>query len=276
MKKYIIITSLLLCSKISAQTNLDLEDWSPQYGIENPDGWATMNLFAGLNGDSVSCFRTTDAYWGKSAAKLRPIQVNLGQVYTFPGTIVQIVAANNRPKSFRFAYKYFSATKDTAYASLAFYKGNTKDTNNLIGRAEYKPDTTGQWKYVVVDIKWKSLLSPDTLIFGFNTGRMDMKSWLYVDDISISDYGAGAQPVAMQNDVIKITSTGTILCSDALTKGQNTLRIFNTSGSLVGLVNLQSQKNVPENLAGGLYYYTIANEENGMVVAQGKFFLAPR
>jgi hypothetical protein len=165
-----------------------------KFGVQEPEGWVTQNFLSVAGADSISCISSNSAAHGFKSARLRAVKWKLGDTtYFFSGSISQIIVSNARPKSYRFFYKAIGDTKDTFYASLAFYKGSVRDMNT-VGTATAKLPLTNQWTAVEVNVDWTSNDAYDTAILGF-IAPPRIGAELYIDNVDLSEYGAGLRNI---------------------------------------------------------------------------------
>lgn len=301
MKRLILLfISVLFVSVTHAQlVNTSFENWVPNLGFENPEGWGTANNLVVLAGTSTTV-KITDPSDGTYAALLQSKFLQLAGA-TVPGILttgalqfdfatgdvgfLNGVAYTERPEKMTFDYKFFpggtAPLSDTAGVFLVMTKydavAGKRDTIGIA--AEQFTDTADTYEMAELDINYLSTESPDTLLIVFSssitpTGAQD-GTLFFVDNVGFSfatDITAPEQPafalypnpaygrVTFRNDFANAVS----------------LYIFDVLGREVSFstVNPGVQSIDISALQKGVYLYQVVDQTSGKVTT-GKLQVRP-
>lgn len=166
---------------VDAQTNLDFETWNTIDSIESAVDWTDLNIFS-LLGDSISTKKTSDAFSGKFAIKIRPILIQ-SKNKIIPGSIFQKASIAKKPEFFHFAYKLKCIKSDSSYFKLTFYGQDSLNKMHQVGLAEGQIDSSDEWSTKKILIKWKYDIKPSSVTIYFFTNNNTINSWLFLDSI---------------------------------------------------------------------------------------------
>lgn len=232
MKQIFKTAIFLTCSHLaSAQTNLSFEKWTPgTLGMVTPDGWLTMNMLAMNSADSISCTPTSNAVHGKLAARIRGVETMItGTKMVLAGIMTQDFVGGPKHKSFRFSYKATGSSRDSFFATIAYYKGSVK-LSNIVGSASVILLPVSEWTTRELPIVWSSPDAYDTAIIGFGTPR-NATSEMMIDNVDLSEYGVSAKPLALEKQPGFVDNK--LWVPESLKPKAKKVIIFNTAGVLV-------------------------------------------
>lgn len=259
----------MTCSHLaSAQTNLSFEIWSMgPLGILEPDGWQTMNALT-LNGtDSISCIPVTDAAHAKLSVKLRSIETSAtGTKLVLPGFITQQFVSGSKHKSLRFIYKATGSSRDSFYATVAYYKGSVK-LSNIVGSASVFIFPVSNWTTQELTISWSNPNGYDTAIVGFGTPR-NTTAELLIDNVDLSEYGVQTESV-IKTEKPYVMVNNLLVFSESMNAATKKVMIYNASRQLVMKSGI-ADVNV-SNFYSGTYFLLLVGEM-GKTIYSDKFY----
>ncbi len=222
MKKlYISLVAVAVSAASFAQpTNLGLESWTAGSGYEDPDGWQTVNQFAGqiLITPPVTKVTTDPAeglYSASMATRYCAICGTLGvPIDTIPGIMIQDQSIVGKPSSVSFKYKYAGVNGDNGGAFVELTKWDTmlEDAEVIGSGTALITANSATWVDVTINIDYVSATMPDSIsITFFSSARAvtqdnafppsGINSTLTVDAISVS------MPVGILEDPAEIEAT---------------------------------------------------------------------
>ena len=246
MKRILLLTAIICAYGINAtfaQTNLNLEAWTPLTGGlcsgDNPDGWATLNVFTCLGFPQSTFQESTDPGEGAFSARLETIlapgATGAGACSDTAGGMLSIgtetpggaigIPYTQKPTSVDFMYKYMPMGSDTgAIVVTLSHRDPLLDTIITDGQGFMlftqldTPWTTGS-----VVINWFTTDTPDTIAIiasssavmfcsslgiGIGAQRAGTKLWLDAFTIVVPN----AAPVAV--DDMATTNEGVAVVID--------------------------------------------------------------
>ena len=262
------IIVLIISNNCCAQTNLSFEKWSMgPLGILEPDGWQTMNALAFNGTDSISCIPVTDAVHAKLSVKLRSIETSAtGTKLVLPGFITQQFVSGSKHKSLRFSYKAIGSSRDSFYATIAYYKGSVK-LSNIVGSASVILFPVSNWTTQELPISWSSPNGYDTAIVGFGTAR-NTSAELLIDNVDLSENGVQTEFIT-KSEKPYVVVQNLLVFSESMNAATKKVLIYNASGQLVmesGIADV----NVA-NFYSGTYFLLLVGE-SGKTIYSDKFY----
>lgn len=270
MKKALLILAAAFSLNAKAQTNGEFENWTTTGNYEDPTGWVTFNLFSTL-GDSLSVLKYTPPYSGNYSVLMRPVY-SVFASDTVPAIMYQGIPYTSRPNSARFAYMQTSASGDSGFISVEFYKGATSDPSNMIGYAQYYPTANLGWKRVETDITWLDVTNPDTMLV-YIVSPIGFGSKMLIDDISVSIYSAKTTPLTQDQCRVFVARSGKLAVIQPKDYGFDKIRIMNTNGQLVKEMAVLDGTTVSDfTLPSGIYIYELTSSENSDRNYKGKLY----
>ena len=212
--KLILFFTLVILGELKSQTNFNFESWKTNTKYTDLVGWNTANSFVEF-GANISCNKSI-SHWGNYGLAISPIY--LGQD-TLSGFAMQKFSCSQKPKSVSLYYHLQGIKKDSAEVIVIFYKGNTKDTNNVVGNAIVFLTYQKEWKYKVSDIIWKNSSIPDTAIITILSSKEN--DTLFIDDISFSLWGSSTDNVNLSNQSAYLNSKNYLQLSYQIPEERN-------------------------------------------------------
>lgn len=211
---FVEIDELTFINSTEQLPNNSFENWET-ISYQDPDEWASTNLFAVLSGtNTVSVERTDDAHSGNYAARIESVEYDFFGTKDTSGFLIsgdflnaeEGFPYNQRPGSLSFYYKFEpkGAQNEKAFVNIVFTKAGEELSNTLM---ELPPVSQYTGTTVILD-SWTGTELPDTCFIGFAAGEIDtldgpsvLGSVLYVDDLV---FGPGVsvdnrEPVEISN-----------------------------------------------------------------------------
>jgi hypothetical protein len=222
MKKlYISLVAVAISAASFAQlTNLGLENWTAGSGYEDPDGWQTVNQFAGQIFITPPVTKVTadpaeGMYSASMATRYCAICGTLGvPIDTIPGIMIQDQSINGKPTSVSFKYKYAGVNGDNggAFVELTKWDAMLVDAEVIGSGTAIITSNSATWVDVTINIDYVSATMPDSIsITFFSSARAatqddafppsGINSTLTVDAISVS------MPVGILEEANEIEAT---------------------------------------------------------------------
>lgn len=284
----------MLCHlKNTAQPNGGFENWTNEFGYENPDDWQTLNFLSLSNPPSeLSAFKAvgSDKHSGNYALKLKTILVDDDQ---FPALLGDSVGGaftgkinfspffykfgypyTGRPEKIQFWAKYQPVGNDTAAVAVMLRKLNgTLHDTVAFGVMKIAPSPV--YTFYQLNLEYNFDILPDTAIIAFypsgDTSFARINSTLFIDDVLFTGWvgideskGLGALKIAPNPAKDYFSVCGATSCTEM------SIHIRDISGNLLIRTPLQkadSGVNV-SNLPTGLYIYEIYSKNK--ITARGK------
>ncbi len=259
--------------------NGDFENWTQNYGPEDPLGWATLNIYC--EPGNLSVIKSNDALSGTYSLSLKTVRMIFGDTI---GYIGNGRFGNNGPEGGMFVpdnvyidsitgfYKYFPVGIDTAIAGAFISNAVMNDTSNtiqLLSASVWTPFaiTVPQGDYDTLGIAFASsnLISRTSYNIGSEL-RIDSLTLHYRNYVGINQRNNQQQILCYPSpskDILYITLPENISCknikiSDVFGKEIYNYNITNLEGKIVVNIN---------RLPAGLYFITSAGDKK----AQGSF-----
>jgi hypothetical protein len=191
--------------------NKGFDTWNA-LSSEEPDHWATTNLYTAISHATPSATETSDAHSGNSALSLETVTFNLfGSVDTFGfmanGNLLGQSEIGGSPITFqpdrlRFWYKYAPVGSDTALAMTSFYRYNagSGQSDSLNGSGNIFLAPAASYTEVEYFFDWSGIPQiPDTLVVAFASSNfakegsyIGVGSVLKIDDVVVDNATAVA------------------------------------------------------------------------------------
>ncbi len=273
IKKILIFLFIAISFETSSQTNLGFENWTFNGNYYELNDWFTSNLFVSL-GSNLSCSRSLP-FRGSYSLGICPFKVSTFD--TLSGFAIQHFEYTKRTKSLSLSYHYNSRYNDSASIIILFYKGYSKDTNNIIGRSTVYLTKNFNWTTKSGDITWKNNLMPDSATITISNSQRNNKDTLFVDEITLTVSSNLKEQFNNNKLTIYPNPVDCILNIDIPKQeleNQISISIYDIQGKLVKYCNFQREDNnklilITSDIASGTYivylqgvktdYHTIFN-----------------
>jgi hypothetical protein len=281
MKKlYISLVAVGISAASFAQpTNLGLESWTAGSGYEDPDGWQTVNQFAGQIFITPPVTKvTTDPaeglYSASMATRYCAICGTLGvPIDTIPGIMIQDQSISGKPSSVSFKYKYAGVNGDNGGAFVEITKWDTmlEDAEVIGSGTAIITANSATWVDVTINIDYVSATMPDSIsITFFSSARAatqddafppsGINSTLTVDAISIS-IPASIFESENELDASVFVASGNIVIESNDLIG-STIEVFSVTGQkmMTSLIKNDTEQIGTESLSSGVYLVKIVSD----------------
>lgn len=250
--------------------NGDFENWT-NVSFENPDNWASLNLWGFMSGN-ISATKTTDHFGaGNYALQLETIAIpnGSGSADTM-GFITNGrfgnngpeggMAVNNYPKRISGYYKYIPVGPDTALGGMFLYGNNIVLDSSFI---QLVPTST--YTYFEMNLVYQGPQLADTLNISFaSSNMMDSTNYvgagsiLFLDQLQIEYFPLSVEeniPAVSSTEIYPNPATDYIYFTNNQLKGKSHFVITDIKGSVVLSCDVQNNA-----------YFNISAFENGIYI----------
>ncbi|MFA9214008.1 MAG: T9SS type A sorting domain-containing protein [Candidatus Methylacidiphilales bacterium] len=283
MKKMYLLGLMVLCYVFSIAQNIPnggFENWTTTGNYTDPNGWFTFNAtFSSANTFTVE--KGTPGATGNSYAKITSKRIgdNL-----FPGAllmgslvnneVIPGMAINTKPAFLLGKYQSKIGKDDTALVIVQFTKwNNLTNTRELegIGILDFIDLNTDTWTEFIVSMDYIGNITPDscsiTIILGNAPPAAD--NFFAVDDLIFSNTLNSINDInAITTQVYPNPNDGKFTINS--TANMSYIQITNILGEVVFSENINGNS-VPitlNNLATGLYFYSINTIDNKVIIGK--------
>lgn len=277
--------------------NSGFENWVPNPGYEDPQGWGTLNLLTAF-GNPVSVSKdSVSPYAGSYSMKVETIVLTnnpspadlkdtFGTAFTgnvsFAGQVLGFAYAN-RPANLTFYYKYAPNNNDSAYAFVLLSKWNNANSKrDTIGFGLFNiSGTVSSYTLASLTINYSGQfagVAPDTAMINFSPCadiNPQPGSALYVDELSFSGGNVGIAEVKEALVALYPNPAVNELNITVSNETYNSVNIHDVNGKLLSstpLVNKSAQIALT-GFESGTYFYQIT-DNNNTLVKTGTFAIA--
>ncbi len=289
---FIQIDSIILSGSgtVAQMPNNNFEKWDST-GVDQADGWFSLNKFLAISGNSQNVFKSTDANSGSYALKMVTDTFNLGGRDTFSLITTGSFGTNGiqggfpsgstttRPDKFSFYYKYTPGSAGDSANAAVWIRKNGKSIDSAIA---HLPAAAA---YTLYELNIPGKNAGDTINIAFSSSNVEGKhgaaigSTLLVDDLSFS----------VITGIDEITNTGDYKLFPNPAKGNIYLQYSKQDAGQVDVVLFNSlgqemiHKKVPvgandhnsymietSGLPSGLYFYSL---QSGKEFKNGKLVI---
>lgn len=286
MKKiYLSFLGILISVGSFAQlTNLGLESWTAGSGYDDPDGWTTINQYAGLVGINPNVVKlSTNVSEGQYAAEMFTQNcaacVGFGAPDPAPGLLVQQTGYyTNTATDFTFDYQYEGVNGDWGAVMVELTIWDfVGDSARVIARAV---DTIGAtmttWNSRTVSFVYDfPAQTPDTINIYFVSSARDVAqdpsfpapqagSTLRVDNIAVIDPAAGVDEIASDLNVFAYQNIITIQSSN-LSKAPYQVVDITGKTVMTGSTDGKTTRINANTLQSGVYLISIGSGDHKLV-----------
>jgi hypothetical protein len=282
MKKlYISLVAVALSTVSFAQlTNLGLESWTAGSGYEDPDGWQTVNQFAGQIFITPPVTKvTTDPaegmYSASMATRYCAICGTLGvPIDTIPGIMIQDQSINGKPISVSFKYKYAGVNGDNggAFVELTKWDSMLADAEVIGSGFTIITSNSATWVDVTVNIDYVSATMPDSIsITFFSSARAvtqddafppsGINSTLTVDAISVS------MPVGIVEEANEIEASVYVSNNQLVIQTEDlvgaSFEVYSVTGQrmMQSVINNSTELIAIDELTSGIYLVKVISDQ---------------
>ena len=196
---FIEVDSIILSGTgtVAQLPNNNFENWDST-GVDQADGWFSLNKFLAISGNSQNVFKSTDANTGSYALKMVTDTFNLGARDTFSLITTGTFGTNGlkggfpsgttatRPDKFSFYYKYSPGKAGDSANAAVWIRKNGKSVDSAIA---HLPAAAS---YTLYELNIPGKTAGDTINIAFSSSNVEGKhgaaigSTLLVDDLSFS------------------------------------------------------------------------------------------
>jgi hypothetical protein len=282
MKKlYISLVAVAISAASYAQlTNLGLESWTAGSGYEDPDGWQTVNQFAGQIFITPPVTKVTadpaeGMYSASMATRYCAICGTLGvPIDTIPGIMIQDQSINGKPTSVSFKYKYAGVNGDNAGAFVELTKWDAMlvDAEVIGSGTAIITSNSATWVDVTINIDYVSATMPDSIsITFFSSARAatqdnafppsGINSTLTVDAISVS------MPVGILEEANEIEATVFVSNNQLVIQTEDlvgaSFEVYSVTGQrmIQSVLNNSMEMMSTDELAPGVYLVKVISDK---------------
>lgn len=286
--------------------NPSFETWINDGGVQNPEGWKTLNPLS-LLGAPITVKKSADAQSGTYSAQLKTENFGLvgniaGLLYL--GTFDALQGLNavklgvpfngGTPQKLTGFYKYTSIQNDSAiiYVQLLKFNNNKRDTLADATFVEY--NTTQGTDYKPFEVNFNYLIpnqTPDSIVFvitssgGGQQGQGNTGSTLWVDNLQFV-YPPNAAPYPLNPALNTVIQTFPIPANQFLTLQINNSNLLNNNILQINIFDIQQKQVFCQSLTqqkctlnishlpAGMYFYTLQNPVSKQIIYQNKFCIA--
>jgi len=290
---------LLLNAQNQPQLNNgSFEIWANDNGVQNPEGWKSLNPLS-LLGAPLTTTPSTDAQNGSTAVKLETKQYILvgtiaGLLYLgtfdaqqgFDAVKLGVPFEGGRPERLSGFLKYTSVNNDSAiiYTQLSKFVSNAHDTIAEASFVQYA--STDQYQAFDANFTYNSNETPDSIIIvisssgsGQNGGGQN-GSILWIDNLQLVYGSSSVQTLNPSNNLVQafpIPADQVLHLKIPENYIQNThlqIDIYNTQTQKVHTQTILPHEAIAVgHLPEGTYLYTLSNAANQQILSRSKFCL---
>ena len=297
MKKFIVKFVILILLQLNciAQPNGGFENWTSEFSYDNPDGWETLNFLSLTSPPNpVSVFKASgiDRHSGIYAMKIKTVYFNnnpspyyiddstgvafTGKITVSPFSYIRGFPYTNRPEKLEFWSKYIPVGNDSAGLVVILTKWNGLNFDT-IGGGGIVLSSTPNYSLFQISLNYYSNELPDSAFIAFLSSRKPsiarVGSKLFIDDVQFTGWVGIAEQNIFSEKVKTFPNPvrDNITISAKIEEAKN-IRIFNISGELAGIYEIQDYKACINTslFAEGLYLYEILDKKN-KILFQDKF-----
>lgn len=295
MKKILLVNlfSVFTFSAIAQIANGGFEEWTTKGTYEEPNGWATLNIYSAF-GAPITASKSTDKQSGSYSLKLETkafANPLTGMLDTLPGLAVtsKVIFLNEEPKGFPYTqrptslngfFKYTPLKNDEGGMLVYLTKWNatTKKTDTIGGGGYAFKSAMVNFTPISLPLIYSaSTAMPDSAIILLIASDPDKKpipgTVLFADDIVFmvpneneTAYNVDRQIVLYPNPAIGEASIKNIPAN------VNAVEITDFTGRLIDKVIVEAGtcNIVTSQYSSGMYFYNLL-EAQGASVQKGKF-----
>ena len=293
-KSFLSVAVIFFIVRATAQNiipNPGFENWIPNAGYDDPEGWGTLNVVS-LLGNPVSVFKDSiTPYAGSYAMKITTIVLSSNPDSTqlrdtsglaFTGNVsfsgfVLGYPYNLKPANLNFYYKYNPSGIDSAYCAVQLFKWDSiSGTRDTIASGLFKTIlNSNTYSLATLPLNYNPLftsLTPDTALINFSASNdvtPQAGSILYVDELSFTGGNVGIYENFGDNKGILVFPNPAKNEVNFLLDGGNfsSIEVFETTGKKIcsapvknkaATIDVRSFKN-------GQYLYRITDHKNSVV-----------
>lgn len=288
MKKiYLSLLAIVMSLGMSAQlNNLGLNDWTAGFGYDDPDGWTTVNQYAGFLGVSPGVIKiSSNVSEGTAAAEMftQPCSgcAGFGIPDTLPGALIMNTGYySNTATEFEFDYQYEGVNGDwgMAMAELTVWDP-TGDTSIVIAMAvDTLAATTTSWTTRSLSFVYDfPAMTPDTINIYFMSSSRDVAqdptfpdpqdgSTLRVDNVKVIDPATAS--IEEIESTINVFAYHNVITISTPTSDNIPYEVVDLTGKIVmtGRTNGSVSRINGDHLRSGIYLVSVGDKVQKIII----------